>query len=91
MKRGFDFLLALVGVLIFLLPLIIVAVVVRLTSPGPILYWSDRVGRDNQLFKMPKFRSMKIWYPGSRNPFAEQSRCRLSHTGGRFPEEKQPR
>lgn len=48
----------------FLLPLIVfVALLVRFTSPGPALYWSDRVGRHNKIFRMPKFRSMRIDTP----------------------------
>ncbi len=63
MKRLFDLALALV-ITLFLIPLIVaVALAVRLTSPGPTLYWSDRVGRDNHIFKMPKFRSMSIYTP----------------------------
>lgn len=46
-----------------MLPIIVVALAVRLTSPGPILYWSDRVGRHNRIFKMPKFRSMRTDTP----------------------------
>ena len=45
------------------IPLLIAAVMVRITSPGPTLYWSKRVGRDNQIFSMPKFRSMRIDTP----------------------------
>jgi O-antigen biosynthesis protein WbqP len=60
MKRLFDLLLALAAVLILVLPLFLIALAVRLTSPGPALYWSDRVGRHNKLFKMPKFRSMRL-------------------------------
>lgn len=44
-------------------PITVVSVLVRLTSPGPALYWSDRVGRDNKIFKMPKFRSMRVGTP----------------------------
>jgi O-antigen biosynthesis protein WbqP len=63
MKRLFDLMLA-VGVGVFLLiPVLIVALAVRLTSPGPALYWSDRVGRHNRIFKMPKFRSMRVDTP----------------------------
>ncbi len=58
MKRLFDLVLAIFLATLFALPLFLVAVAVRLTSSGPALYWSDRVGRDNQIFKMPKFRSM---------------------------------
>ena len=63
MKRVFDLVLATVALMVLLLPIILVALLVRLTSEGPALYWSDRVGRDNQIFKMPKFRSMKIGTP----------------------------
>jgi len=63
LKRGFDiFLCCLVGPIALLLGLLVV-IAVRLTSKGPILYWSDRVGRHNIIFKMPKFRSMKIGAP----------------------------
>ncbi len=82
MKRGFDLLLALLGMLIFLLPLIIVALAVRLTSPGPILYWSDRVGRSNRLFKMPKFRSMKIDTPAVATHLLSNPGAYLTPIGG---------
>ena len=62
-KRSFDVLLALVAGLLLLLPLVIMAALVRLTSKGPALYWSDRVGRNNSIFKMPKFRSMRVGTP----------------------------
>jgi len=63
MKRLFDLTLALVAALFLALPLLSVALAVRLTSPGPALYWSDRVGRHNRIFKMPKFRSMRTDTP----------------------------
>ncbi|MBQ0712232.1 MAG: sugar transferase [Porticoccus sp.] len=63
MKRLFDFILALIATSILFVPIVIVAILVKLTSKGSALYWSDRVGRDNQIFKMPKFRSMKIDTP----------------------------
>ena len=63
MKRILDLALTLFAGLILLLPLIWVAIAVRVTSKGPVLYWSDRVGRNNQIFKMPKFRSMRIGTP----------------------------
>ena len=63
MKRLFDLAMAL-GAALFLAPLIVITVLaVRLTSPGPTLYWSNRVGRHNRIFKMPKFRSMRIETP----------------------------
>ena len=63
MKRIFDFVMALSASIVFLPILALVALAVRLTSPGPVLYWSDRVGRDNRIFRMPKFRSMRIDTP----------------------------
>ena len=63
MKRVFDLVVAVVVTLFLTLPILIVAIAVRLTSPGPALHWSDRVGRDNRIFKMPKFRSMRIDTP----------------------------
>ena len=63
MKRTFDIFLGLLAALVLLLPLLLVALAVRLTSKGPALYWSDRVGRNNTIFKMPKFRSMKVGTP----------------------------
>ena len=63
MKRLFDLILALLAACFLALPVALIALVVRLTSPGPILYWSDRVGCHNRIFKMPKFRSMRIDTP----------------------------
>ena len=63
MKKTFDLGLAVLA-LPFVLPISgLLAALVILTSPGPALYWSDRVGRHNRLFKMPKFRSMRINTP----------------------------
>lgn len=63
MKRLFDLVLALVVLVLLALPILIVTLAVRLTSSGPALYWSDRVGRHNRIFKMPKFRSMRVDTP----------------------------
>ena len=63
MKRLFDLFLGLTAGVILILPIMVVAAAVRLTSPGPALYWSDRVGRHNRIFRMPKFRSMRIGTP----------------------------
>ena len=63
MKRSFDLLIALIAAAILLLPGLLVAAAVKLTSPGPVLYWSQRVGRHNVLFDMPKFRTMKTGTP----------------------------
>ncbi len=63
MKRLFDLIFALLAASVLALPFTLVALAVRLTSPGPVFYWSDRVGRHNRIFKMPKFRSMRIDTP----------------------------
>ena len=63
MKRLFDLLLALVASFVLALPVLLVVLAVRLTSAGPALYWSERVGRNNTIFKMPKFRSMRVGTP----------------------------
>jgi O-antigen biosynthesis protein WbqP len=63
MKRAFDILSAVVLCGVFAIPMVIIGAAVRLTSRGPALYWSDRVGRDNQIFQMPKFRSMYLGTP----------------------------
>lgn len=63
MKRLFDLVVALTAAVVLALPILIIALAVRLTSPGAMLYWSDRVGRNNRIFKMPKFRSMRIDTP----------------------------
>ena len=63
MKRIFDLTLAVVAGIFLLTPVLLLAVLVRLTSKGPVLYWSERVGRNNTIFKMPKFRTMRVGTP----------------------------
>ena len=63
MKRAFDLLLAVVAGLLLVVPVLLVALAVRLTSTGPVLYWSDRIGQYNRIFRMPKFRSMRADTP----------------------------
>jgi len=58
-----DIILALMAGSILILPMCIIALLVRLTSPGPALYWSDRIGASNRIFRMPKFRSMRTDTP----------------------------
>lgn len=62
-KRLFDLVLAVPAALLLLVPIALIVLAVRFTSPGPALYWSDRVGRHNRIFKMPKFRSMRVDTP----------------------------
>lgn len=63
MKRLFDLILASMAGLVLVLPVVGVALLVRITSVGPVLYWSNRVGRNNRIFSMPKFRSMRVGTP----------------------------
>lgn len=62
-KRIFDILLACLLLLIFFVPLLFISILIKLTSIGPVLYWSDRIGINNNIFKMAKFRTMKINTP----------------------------
>jgi len=63
MKRFFDFGLALFASVVLIIPIAVVALLIKLTSKGPAVYWSNRVGRNNQIFRMPKFRTMQIDTP----------------------------
>jgi O-antigen biosynthesis protein WbqP len=63
MKRCFDFVMALILIIIMALPIAVIAVIVRITSPGPAFYWSKRVGKNNKYFLMPKFRTMQSGSP----------------------------
>ncbi len=62
-KRGVDIAGALIALVIFAIPFLIVALTIKITSPGPVLYWSQRIGRFGVPFNMPKFRSMRIDTP----------------------------
>jgi O-antigen biosynthesis protein WbqP len=82
LKRAFDVTVASVAILVFALPMAIVAFAVRLTSKGPALYWSDRVGRDNRLFSMPKFRTMRIDAPVVATHLLKDANRHLTPIGG---------
>jgi O-antigen biosynthesis protein WbqP len=82
MPRIIDMLLALLGGIVLAIPMLIVALAVRLTSPGPVLYWSDRVGRRNALFGMPKFRSMRIDTPAVPTHLMTDGKAWLTPIGG---------
>ncbi len=62
-KRSFDFLIGLLLITALCIPMAVIALLIKTTSRGPVLYWSDRVGVNNTIFKMPKFRTMKIETP----------------------------
>jgi O-antigen biosynthesis protein WbqP len=63
MKRFFDLVMSVMLFILLAVPMLLVAIAVRLTSKGPVLYWSHRVGKNHAIFKMPKFRSMRIDTP----------------------------
>jgi len=63
MKRLFDLIFAVLLLFILLIPMIIISIIIKLTSKGSVLYWSERVGRNNSIFRMPKFRSMRTDTP----------------------------
>ena len=82
MKRLFDVLLALCAATVLGLPVVVIALAVRFTSPGPALYWSDRVGRHNTIFKMPKFRSMRVGTPALATHLLTDAASHLTPIGG---------
>lgn len=81
MKRTFDLVLGVLAGIVLLVPLITVAIAVRLTSKGPALYWSDRVGRHNKIFKMPKFRSMLVGTPAMATHLLANPKAHLTPIG----------
>ena len=81
MKRIFDLLLALAAAVVLAVPVLLVGMAVRLTSPGPALYWSDRVGRHNAIFKMPKFRSMRMGTPAVATHLLADPKAHLTPIG----------
>jgi len=81
-KRLFDLLLACCAVIVLALPVALVALAVRLTSPGPVLYWSKRVGRENKTFCMPKFRSMQVGTPALATHLLINAAAHLTPIGG---------
>jgi O-antigen biosynthesis protein WbqP len=80
-KRFLDLSLAILLGLIVLLPYFVICVGVKLTSQGPVLYWSDRVGRFNQIFKMPKFRTMRVNTPAVATHLLENPQDYLTPIG----------
>ena len=82
MKRIFDLILAIFLFLILLTPLLLIAILVIISSKGPALYWSDRVGVNNEIFKMPKFRSMLVDTPAVATHLLSDPDAYLSPIGG---------
>jgi len=81
MKRLFDIGLCLSVLLVVFFPMLMVALLVKLTSKGPVLYWSDRMGKDNKIFSMPKFRSMKVDTPAIATHLLEDPKSVLTPIG----------
>lgn len=82
MKRAFDLLMSLIAAVIFFIPLCLLAIVVKVTSKGPVLYWSDRVGRDNRIFSMPKLRTMRVDTPVVATHLLADPKTFLTPVGG---------
>jgi len=82
LKRLLDLGLVLVLLVVLLVPMILVSFLVKFTSKGPVFYWSDRVGKKNRIFKMPKFRSMRIDTPAVATHLLSDPDVYLSPIGG---------
>jgi len=82
MKRIFDYLLVIIVIILLVIPIILTAIAVRITSKGSVLYWSDRIGRNNEIFKMPKFRSMLTDTPAVATHLLDNPNSYLSPIGG---------
>lgn len=81
MKRLLDLTVALCAAVILTPLILLIALAVRLTSPGPVLYWSDRVGQDNRIFRMPKFRSMRVDTPAVASHLLKNPQAHLTPIG----------
>jgi len=81
MKRCFDFIVCMLALVFFFPFLVIIGLYIKLKSPGPIIYWSDRIGRDNKVFSMPKFRSMFINAPSLATDLIENPKQWITPIG----------
>jgi len=81
MKKFFDLIIACIALLTLLVPILLIALLVKLTSRGPALYWSDRVGINNTIFKMPKFRSMNVDTPAVATHLLQDPKSMLTPIG----------
>ena len=82
MKRAFDLVVSAAALVVLSPIMLAAAVAVKATSKGPALYWSDRVGRDNAIFRMPKFRSMRIETPAVATHLLDDTTVWLTPIGG---------
>jgi len=81
MKRIFDLSLVIISGITLFIPILLIAIAVKITSGSPVLYWSDRVGRNNKIFKMPKFRSMLIDTPDVASHLLQETDAWLTPVG----------
>jgi len=81
LKRFFDLAMASFLLCFLSIPILVVGLLVRLTSKGPVLYWSDRVGRYNEIFRMPKFRTMRVDTPAVATHLMENPGIYLTSIG----------
>ena len=82
MKRAFDLLAGFSALLLLGVPFIFLALLVAVTSKGPVLYWSDRVGQHNRIFRMPKLRTMKTGTPAVATHLLDNPQAHLTPVGG---------
>lgn len=82
MKRFLDFIFSLILIIVLGLPMLFIALIVKLTSHGPAFYWSDRIGRNNVLFRMPKFRTMSVTTPPIATHLMTEPKKFLTPIGG---------
>lgn len=82
MKRLIDLVCGIMALLLLAVPISILAILVRLTSKGSVLYWSDRVGRNNVVFRMPKFRTMRMDTPAVATHLLPDPKSFLTPIGG---------
>ena len=81
-KRCVDITVAFFVLIVALFPMLMIAFIIKSTSKGPIIYWSERVGKNNKIFKMPKFRSMSINTPSVASHLLDRPDSYLSPIGG---------
>lgn len=81
-KRALDLLCAGIAACCLILPMALIALLIKLTSRGPVLYWSDRVGQDNRIFRMPKFRTMRCNTPAVATHLLSKPEQYLTPIGG---------
>ena len=82
LKRIFDLLMLVFLLVLLLIPMLLIVVIVKATSEGPVLYWSDRIGKRNANFRMPKFRTMRLDTPAVATHLMSDPNTYLSPIGG---------